>query len=340
MKKPIRHFLIIVLSAVTIFTACTTQEPVVPEATSGQEQVEQEIDTDVYPVAAWEPAEDTERTQRALETYETLFADMEMEINATNPDYADIINNFIYGDVYHQSDLLDTRERQLITLVSLTTFQSYELLKQHAVGAVNVGVTPEEVMEAVYHTTPYVGIATSYEAVKAVTEAFIDNGIELPLPSRTTVSDSERFAEGNQAQIDIFGPFMERSEEDMEDGINKYVTDWCFGDFYTRDALDLELRELLTMCILANMNVDQFSAHVRGTNNVGYSEEEIVAAITQSMPYMGTPRALTALSVVNEVFAPAEESGADDTSEESAESDGQEEDAEEAEEAEATEATE
>jgi alkylhydroperoxidase/carboxymuconolactone decarboxylase family protein YurZ len=89
----------------------------------------------------WEPKEHTERNQRALETYRNIFGDLKLPINATNPDYADIINNFIYGDVYHNSDLFTLRERELITLVSLTTFQSYTLLKQHATGAISAGLT-------------------------------------------------------------------------------------------------------------------------------------------------------------------------------------------------------
>lgn len=288
MKKKWKFIYTAGLCSMILLSACSNQPDTTTETTG----------------VVWQPQESTDRTQRAQATYQEIFGDLELEINETNPEYSDIINNFIYGDVYHQSELIDMRERELITLVSLTTHQSYELLKQHAVGAVNAGLAPEEVMEAVYHVTPYVGIATSYEAVTAVTEAFVENEISLPLAGQTQVSDAERFVEGNNAQVEIFGEFIRRSADDVEDGINKYVTDWCFGDFYTRGALDIKTRELLTMVILANMGADQFGAHVRGTYNVGYSQEEIVAAITQSMPYMGTPRTLTALSTINQVFAP------------------------------------
>lgn len=290
MKKKLSIIFVVSLCSIVLLSGCNNQRNLTTEATG----------------VAWQPKESTDRTQLAQETYQKIFGELELSINETNPEYADIINNFIYGDVYHQSDLLDLRERELITLVSLTTNQSYELLKQHAVGAINVGLTAEEVMEAVYHSTPYVGIATSYEAVTAVTEAFVENDISLPLAAQTQVSDAERFDEGNNAQVAIFGEFMRRSAADVEEGISKYVTDWCFGDFYTRGALDLETRELLTMIILANMGADQFGAHVRGAHNVGYSQEEIVAAITQSMPYMGTPRTLTAINRINQVFNPSE----------------------------------
>jgi hypothetical protein len=43
----------------------------------------------------WEPKEHTERTQEALETYREIFGDLELPINTTNPDYADIMSSFI-----------------------------------------------------------------------------------------------------------------------------------------------------------------------------------------------------------------------------------------------------
>ncbi len=257
--------------------------------------------------SVWAPQAQTERTTEAKGMYDQVFGNLEMDVNTTNPDFSDMMNNFIYGDVFNQNDLLDLRERQLITLVSLTANQSYALLKLNAVASVNMGLSPEEVYEAVYHCTPYLGIAKTYEAVLAVNEAFEENAIELPVDSQTQISDEMRFKAGNVAQVQIFGPFMARNEADVEDGVTKYVTEWCFGDFYTRGSIDLKTRELLTMTILANMGADQLGAHVFGSRNVGYSKDEIIAAITQAMPYMGTPLTLSAIETVETVFTPPAE---------------------------------
>jgi 4-carboxymuconolactone decarboxylase len=56
------------------------------------------------------------------------------------------------------------------------------------------------------------------------------------------------------------------------------------------------------MCVLANLEIPQFGAHVRGTFNAGYSKEKIMAAVAQCMPYMGTPRTLNAVRIVNETL--------------------------------------
>ncbi len=297
MKKTISTML-----AASLLSGCVSQSAAPQQETSNEET----------PVGSvWQPREDTERTQRARETYEELFGDLELAINEQNPDFTDIMNNFIYGDTYHQSDLLTTEEKELIALVSLTTQQSYELLKQRSVAAVNVGLTPEEVMEAVVHCSPYVGMATTYDAVSAVAEAFTANGIKLPLQSQTMVSDDGRYDGGAAAQHELFGMNPQPGSSDITD----YVTAWCFGDFYTRGSIPIETREMLTMCVLANMGVSQFSAHVTGTYQAGHSKEKILAAMAQMMPYMGTPRTLTAVGIIHEVLPEdkTEESNADDS---------------------------
>jgi len=237
------------------------------------------------------------RIIRAEEMYKEVFGDAEFPLDSTNPDYADIMNHFIYGDVYYQSELLTLRQRELITLVSLTANQSYSLLKLHVQASLNVGLTPEEITEAVYHCTPYVGFATTYDAVTAMNGVFLENGISLPLESQRRVEDDDRFDAGAAVQAEHFGMNPTRGNH-----ITEFVSEYCFGDFYTRGALDFKERELLTMCILANMGVQQFGGHVRGAFNAGYSKDEIIAAVTQCMPYMGVPRTLSAISTVNQTL--------------------------------------
>ncbi|MBS7525389.1 carboxymuconolactone decarboxylase family protein [Fusibacter paucivorans] len=283
------------------FGAAATAQTVSENAAANDTMMETEVAVEG---SVWTPLETTARTEQAKVNYDLLFGDLTSTMNVDNPEYVDSINNFIYGDIFNQSDLLDFKQKEMIALVSLTTNRSYELLKLHAVGAVKAGLTPEEVMEAVYHCTPYVGIATTYEAVYAVTEAFKENEIEMPLTPQTIIEDDMRYTAGNEAQAAVFGAFMRRDKDTVQDDISVYVTEWCFGDFYTRGTIDLETREMLTMCILANTGADQLRAHVFGTRNVGFSQEAIMAAITQCMPYMWTPLTLSAVSVVNDVFAP------------------------------------
>lgn len=58
--------------------------------------------------------------------------------------------NFTYGDIYTIGNL-DDKTRELVTLVVLTTNQTLPQIKAHTHAALNVGVSPIEMREALYH---------------------------------------------------------------------------------------------------------------------------------------------------------------------------------------------
>jgi 4-carboxymuconolactone decarboxylase len=254
------------------------------------------------PTAKWQPQEQTERTRRAQATYQEIFGDTELALYATNPEFADIINNFMYGDIYHQSDKLDYKLRSLITLAALTTHQSWELLKLNVQGALNVGLTPIEIMEAIYQCVPYIGIGRAYDGIAAVNEVFTKNKISLPLASQRQVADNDRLAQGRRLQAEMYGIFPTESTS-PDRHIRPFLSEYCFGDFYTRSGLDIKTRQLLTFIILANFGTEiQMRSHIRGSANQGWTKEEIIAAATQCMPLMGMPRTLNTISAINEIL--------------------------------------
>ena len=51
-------------------------------------------------------------------------------------------------------------------------------LKVHYVGALNVGVKPEELIEIVYLTSVYAGMPKAINAANALTEVFKERGIK------------------------------------------------------------------------------------------------------------------------------------------------------------------
>lgn len=72
-------------------------------------------------------------------------------------------------------------QREMITCVTLATMQTLPQLKAHAGAALNVGVTPVELREAMYLTAPFIGFPRMLNAVGTVNEVFRERGISLPL---------------------------------------------------------------------------------------------------------------------------------------------------------------
>lgn len=221
-------------------------------------------------------------------------------------EFKDIMNNHIYGDVYFHGNL-DLKLRQLILIVVNTTNHTLKALKEHVIGALNVNVSPEEIKEAVYQCTPYIGLGKVEEALDVINNVFKTKGITLPLESMATVYQDTRFEKGFDVQSSAFGRANIQANHDNAPKelkhIQNFLSAYCFGDFYTRKGLDLKTRELITLIMLATLGgcENQLRAHVGANLTVGNDRDLLLEAITQCQPYIGFPRTLNAIAIINEV---------------------------------------
>lgn len=221
-------------------------------------------------------------------------------------EFKDIMNNYIYGDVYLHGNL-DLKLRQLILIVVNTTNHTLKALKEHVIGALNVNVSPEEIKEAVYQCTPYIGLGKVEEALDVINDVFKAKGITLPLESMATVNQDTRFEKGFEVQSLAFGRANIQANHDNAPEelkhIQNFLSEYCFGDFYTRKGLDLKTRELITLIMLATLGgcENQLRAHAGANLTVGNDRNLLLEAITQCQPYIGFPRTLNAIAIINEV---------------------------------------
>jgi 4-carboxymuconolactone decarboxylase len=85
--------------------------------------------------------------------------------------------------------------------------------------------------------------------------------------------------------------------------IQKFVTEYCWGEVWTSDALDRKTRSLLNLAMLTAMNrMHEFGVHVRGAINNGASIEEIQGVLLQTAVYIGVPAALESFRVAETVL--------------------------------------
>ena len=244
------------------------------------------------------------RVDFAQNRYDELFKKEISSLKETDPDLYEIVKNFIYGDVAQLGDLT-VKQRELITLVVLTVNQQPEILEKHVNAALNIGLTPVEIKEAIYQTAPYAGIPKAVIATEAANKVFKERNIKLPVESQSTTDESSRYDKGLGTQIKLFGERitnMRAASPKGQEHICDYLAGYCFGDFYTRNGLDLKTRELLTLCMLAALGdtESQIKGHIQGNLNIGNDKDIMLAAITQCLPYIGFPRTLNAIKYLNE----------------------------------------
>ena len=213
-----------------------------------------------------------------------------------------VMDNFIGSEVPEATPLVEKREAELIRLVSLTVQQSNALLQEEVATALAKGLSPEEILEAIYQCAPYSGFPRAVDAVEIARGVFKAKNVKVD-EARATVNAETRLQAGADAQGTLFTPaYAEAAKAGKQNmpTIQYFLSSNCFGDYYTRKGLDLNTRELLTMAILVNLGTEpQLKAHI-GANLKIRTAEYVEQAIYNCLPYCGYPRTLNALRLLNE----------------------------------------
>lgn len=217
----------------------------------------------------------------------------------------DAARRFTFGTIFTRGGMTD-RQRLLVCLAVLTASAAHGELADYTRAALRAGLTPAEIKEAVYQCAPYIGHPKVFEALERVngaTDAAAD-AQQVRQTGRTT--EEPRFQEGIRTRAAIFGEGTYKTVENAPPEtkhIQEYLCAYCFGEFYTREALDLKTRELLTLCILCALGgcESQVRAHVKANLNVGNGAALQIDALTHCIPYVGFPRALNAIDCVAEL---------------------------------------
>ena len=97
-----------------------------------------------------------------------------------NPELGHQVVAWAFGEIYDRPGLAP-RDRQLVTLGMLTALGGCEAqLDVHVNAALNVGLTPEQIVEALTHSAVYCGMPKALNATFAAKKVFAERG-RLPL---------------------------------------------------------------------------------------------------------------------------------------------------------------
>ena len=249
------------------------------------------------------------REERTEQKMQELFHSHAAGDESSDGEFMQILQGYIFGDVCYTGSL-DNRMRELVTVTVLTVLSALPQIKAHVGASLNAGCTPVEIREAVYQCAPFIGFPKTLNAIAAMNEVFIQNGIELPLPRQKTLASSEeRYEKGLAIQAPVYGNEIKDRytwlPKPFDEAVPRFLTELCFGDFNTRSGLDEKTRELLTVVLLAAMGGAevQVKSHVEGALKAGNTREEIVCALVHASGYMGIPRLFNALNACRDLLA-------------------------------------
>jgi 4-carboxymuconolactone decarboxylase len=245
-------------------------------------------------------------SETANKNHEKLFPNHKSTLKVTDPELVEVFDNFAFDEVL-SFGALDDRTRLMVTLATLIASQTLSEYKVMLGGALSIGVTPVEIKEIVYQAVPYCGVAKVLDFIHATNEILVNHGVTLPLPGQSTTTPETRLKKGLELQKTIFGGIIDKMYADSPENqkhIQRYLSDNCFGDYYTRTGLDIKTRELLTFAMILSLGgcEPQLKGHIQGNVNVGNDKETLLSVVTQLLPYVGYPRTLNAIRCLNEVI--------------------------------------
>lgn len=243
-------------------------------------------------------------SDKAKQYHEKMFPGYVSKFLETDPEFIERFDNFAFDEVVSQGSL-DEKTRWIAILATLIGCQGIDEFKAMVPASMNFSVTPVEIKEIVYQAVAYLGIGRVFPFLKGANDVFEAKGIKLPLASQSTTTMQDRRAKGLETMVSAIGEKMkdfDQSGPDEKRHINVWLTDNCFGDYYTRTGLNINQREMITFCFLAAQGgcEPQLTSHARTNIRLGNDRIFLINVVSQCLPYIGYPRSLNALRCVEE----------------------------------------
>jgi 4-carboxymuconolactone decarboxylase len=122
---------------------------------------------------------------------------------------------------------------------------------------------------------------------------------------------NELFEKGLQVRREVLGAeHVEASlsqADDFSRPLQELVTEYCWGNVWSRPGLDRKTRSLINVAMLTALNrPHEVKLHLRGALNNGCSKNDIMEVLLQTAIYCGVPAAMDSLRVAKEFFQEVE----------------------------------
>ena len=224
------------------------------------------------------------------------------------PDLARLVVEFGYGDIFARPGLTP-RQRQLATITALAAMgHARPQLEFHLAGALNIGVSPQEIIECLLQVVPCAGFPAALNGIAAARTVLAARG-RLPLEAVSLPpGEADRFARGSRALAAIdgaAGAAVIDSLRDIAPDLGRFIIEFGFGDLFSRPVPEPVTREIITVAAFTALGhcLPQLRVHAHGLLNVGGRRDMLVETILQMAAYAGFPAALNGMAVAREVLA-------------------------------------
>jgi 4-carboxymuconolactone decarboxylase len=233
-------------------------------------------------------------------------------LEAFSPDLARMLVEHGFGDVVSRPGL-DLKQREIVTVAALTAIGSVRpALKFHIHGMLNVGCTPQEVVETILHAVVYAGFPAAQDGMTIAREVFQERKLEFkPISARP---EGDRYQLGlqnlRQTEGDRVKTIATRFAKLAPD-LARLTVEFAHGEIWNRRGLSLKSREFATLAVVTVLGNQSHSleTHVEGALRSGATETEIKELVLHMTVYAGYPKTLTAVAAAQQTFATLKQRG-------------------------------
>jgi 4-carboxymuconolactone decarboxylase len=219
------------------------------------------------------------------------------EVYQVAPGLGRYTDDVLFGRVW-PGDALTRRDRSLVVLSALIAMGQTGPVDSHTRIGLENGLTPAEIGEIATHLAFYAGWPYAIAAVYEMHKVFKEQGVELPVDAGGALLDLDPEAEAarKRAVAESIAPVVPQLAEATDDVL--------FADLWRRPTLSPRDRSLITVAALvATGKTEQTPFHLNRAMDNGLTRAEAQEVIHHLAYYAGWPNAVSAVSVVEDVFA-------------------------------------
>jgi 4-carboxymuconolactone decarboxylase len=119
--------------------------------------------------------------------------------------------------------------------------------------------------------------------------------------------NKNRFDAGLEVRREVLGEeYVNQSLKSADEftmDLQQLVTEYCWGEVWTRRGLSRKTRSMINIAMLTALNrPHELKLHIRGALRNGVTKEEIKEILLQTAIYCGVPAAIDSFRIAWEVF--------------------------------------
>ena len=121
------------------------------------------------------------------------------------------------------------------------------------------------------------------------------------------MADNDLYEKGMAVRRQVLGDaYVDKVTANVDDfnrDFQRILTEYCWGEVWTRQVLSNKQRSLNNLCIIATLNrAAEFEMHVRGAVRNGCTAAEIRDTLIQVAIYAGIPAGVEAFRIARKVL--------------------------------------